>query len=64
MAGGLSSARPTVLGNVGVVLSKTVGPRRGEPISVIQALDAAAVMGGLAVLASMLGVARRWRTRH
>jgi hypothetical protein len=64
MAGRLNDAGPTVLENLAEVVSKTVGPRRGEPLSVLQTVDAAAVVGGLGLLAAVVGGLRRLRSRH
>ena len=63
MAGRLSALDPTVRETVGQVLSKAVGPRRGEPLSVVETMDAALVVGGLGLLAAVLGGLRLRRAR-
>jgi hypothetical protein len=63
VAGRLSTLDPTVRDTLGQVLSKAVGPRRGEPLSVVEAVDAALVVGGLGLLAAVLGGLRLRRSR-
>jgi hypothetical protein len=63
VAGRLSALDPTVRETVGQVLSKAVGPRRGEPLSVVETMDAALVVGGLGLLAAVLGGLRLRRAR-
>jgi hypothetical protein len=63
MAGRLSAVDPTVRETFGQVLSKAVGPRRGEPLSVVETVDAALVVGGLGLVAAVLGGLRLRRSR-
>jgi hypothetical protein len=63
VAGRLSALDPTVRETLGQVLSKAVGPRRGEPLSVVETMDAALVVGGLGLLAAVLGGLRLRRAR-
>lgn len=63
MAGRLSAVDPTVRETLGQVLSKAVGPRRGEPLSVVETVDAALVVGGLGLVAAVLGGLRLRRSR-
>ena len=64
MAGRLSALDPTVGETLGQVLSKAVGSRRGEPLSVVETMDAALVVGGLGLLAALLGGLRLRRSRR
>ena len=63
MAGRLIAVDPTVRETLGQVLSKAVGPRRGEPLSVVETVDAALVVGGLGLVAAVLGGLRHRRSR-
>jgi hypothetical protein len=63
VAGRLIAVDPTVRETLGQVLSKAVGPRRGEPLSVVETVDAALVVGGLGLLAAVVGGLRHRRSR-
>jgi hypothetical protein len=63
VAGRLIAFDPTVRETLGQVLSKAVGPRRGEPLSVVETVDAALVVGGLGLVAAVLGGLRHRRSR-
>jgi len=64
VAGRLSDVDPTVGETLTQVLSKAVGPRRGEPLSVVETVDAALVVGGIGLLAALVGGLRHLRSRH
>jgi hypothetical protein len=63
VAGRLSPLDPTARETLGQVLSKAVGSRHGEPLSVVETVDAALVLGGLGLLAAVLGGLRLRRSR-
>ena len=63
MAGRLIAVDPTVRETLGQVLSKAVGPQRGEALSVVETVDAALVAVGLGLLAAVVGGLRHRRAR-
>lgn len=64
MAGGLTASDPTVLENVGLVVSKAVGSRRGEAVTIIQVFDFVVAATGLAAVLAIVAEARHRRARR
>jgi hypothetical protein len=59
VAGRLSSSDPSLLENVGFVLSKATGSHPGEPVTVMAIFDVLVAAGVVAVLLALAG-----ETRH